>query len=70
MTMTDAQWQENIDEIESLDLDLGLFQNMTVSEFKAFTINALFLGFIVAIMMNFAFGLIGGYTGRWMSKKV
>jgi hypothetical protein len=70
MTMTDAQWQENIDEVESLDLDLGLFQNMTASEFKAFTINALFLGFIVAIMMNFAFGLIGGYMGRWVSKKV
>ncbi len=68
LALDDSGWQGQLDEIgEALGEDMAIFKDMTVDEFKSFTMLSLGLGMVFTAIMNFAFGLIGGFLGRWLN---
>lgn len=58
----DSEIQKEMDKAAELGIDM--FADMSVQDFRAFTLSSLVLGAFFMVVMNFALGLFGGFTGK------
>lgn len=65
--MSDAMWQMHFSSVK--DVGVGLLGEMSLEEYKMFTITATTIGLFILSALNFALGLLGGFIGRWLHLK-
>ncbi|MBU1120502.1 MAG: hypothetical protein ABIE23_03290 [archaeon] len=62
LMLDDAGWEKEFDKVN--ELGLGLFEDMTLQEFKNISITSTLSGTIFIALFYFAIGLLGGFIGR------
>ena len=61
----DSEIQKEMD--KATEMGVNMFDEMSVQDFRAFTLSSLMLGAVFMAVMNFALGLFGGFTGRTLA---
>jgi len=62
MLASDAEIQAEMDKTKIIGVDF--FDEMSVSEFRSFTLTSSIIGLVFLIIINSALGAAGGYIGR------
>ncbi len=65
--LTDTQWQTEYQKVD--ELGINLFDNMSLNEFKDFTINSVLIAIPFITLLNFGFGVVGGLIGNYVYSK-
>ncbi len=65
--LTEAGWQSEYQKVK--ELDVGFFKDMSLTEFKEFTLNSVMLGVPFLALINLGLGVLGGLIGNYFYMK-